>query len=145
MGKMVETLVLEHNELRRLLEQIQQRAVQFTDLMLLATLQESFLKKLEGHLLLENTLFYPVILEGMKQKNTPLEQVSKTQMFISEMKDIEMKVTQFFGAHKDEETIRAKKEEYLRGLEEIMSALIMRIETEEDSVYLMWDFFGAKE
>lgn len=145
MGKIVETLVSQHVELRKLSEQIEQTAVQSDDIALLINLQESFLMKLRGHLALENDFFYPTILAGMKQKDTSSEQIGKTEQFIGEMKDIERSVIQFFSAYKEAEVIREKKEEYLSKLKEIISAFIMRIETEEDSVYLMWDFFGTKE
>jgi regulator of sigma D len=145
MEKIVETLVSQHTELQVLLGEIEQKATCASDCAEIVTLHELFLKKLEGHLSLEDEFFYPKILEGMRRKNIASEQVDKTKLFINKMKDIEMQVVQFFDTYKTEESIQEKKEAYLRELKDIMTILIMRIETEEDSIYIMWDFFGEKE
>ena len=141
MEKMVEVLVFQHNELRTLLRQIEQQAVQLSDYSELMTLHGTFLKKLEGHLSLENDFFYPKILEGMKQKHVSEDQIEKTQAFIGKMKDIEVQVLGFFDAYGTAESVASKKEEYLRDLKTMISAILVRIETEEEGIYIMWDFF----
>ncbi len=144
MEKIVKTLVSQHNELRVLLRQIEEDALRSKDGDSLVEAHGTFLKKLEEHLLLEDECFYPKILEGMKQKNVSSEQIDKTKMFIKKMKDIEVEVIRFFDAYKTSEAIRESKDSYLRELKDIMATLIMRIEAEEDGVYIMWDFFGVK-
>ena len=145
MEKMVEVLVSQHDELRTLLGQMEQCALHSDEYAQIVNLQEAFLKKLEGHLSLENGFFYPKILEGMKRKDTPSEQIDKTKLFISKMKEIEVQTIQFFDTYKTAAEIGANKESYVHDLKDIMSTLVMRIESEEEGVYIMWDFFGEKE
>lgn len=140
----MKTLVSQHNELRGLLGRIEQAALHSKDGDSLVETHGAFLKKLEEHLLLEDECFYPKILDGMKQKNVSSEQIDKTKMFIKKMKDIEVGVLRFFNTYKTGEAIQESKESYLHELKDIMATLIMRIEAEEDGVYIMWDFFGVK-
>ena len=139
---MVSVLIAQHRELRRLIEEIQRQAVLATEYAGVIDLQVSFLKKLAGHLKLENDFFYPKIVSGMIQRAVSKEQQEKTVGFIAKMKDIEAQVLCFFDEYQTPESIAERKESYLSGLKEIIAVLMLRIETEEEGVYMLWDFFG---
>lgn len=96
---------------------------------------------LHGHLELEDKIFYPEILAKMEKKNLDS---TNTKIFILKMKEIEKKVAEFIIKYSSIEKIKTDFEDgvkdniYYNHLNEIVSIVLLRIDTEEDSVYMYW-------
>lgn len=96
---------------------------------------------LHGHLELEDKIFYPEILAKMEKKNLDS---TNTKIFILKMKEIEKKVAEFIIKYSSIEKIKTDFEDgvkdniYYSHLNEIVSIVLLRIDTEEDSVYMYW-------
>ncbi len=99
---------------------------------------EKFSQELQGHLKLENEVFYVQLLAKMKQAG---QDISSTEIFIAEMKDIEKVVYAFLEKFKDADKILASFEIFKKEFELIKQALVLRIESEEDGVYGYWNLY----
>lgn len=102
----------------------------------------NYLKKfsldLEGHLSLENGIFYPELLTMMKNKGID---TSKTEDFINQMREIGVVVTSFLEKYKEVSSIENELSDFKNELENIISVLNLRIESEEDGVYSYWEMY----
>ncbi|MBT4849306.1 hemerythrin domain-containing protein [Candidatus Parcubacteria bacterium] len=101
-------------------------------------LLQEFTKDLLGHLKLENETFYPELLDSMKAKN---QDIVKTELFIAEMKTIEVAVTTFLEKYKEASDIEEKLAEFKKEFPNIIETLNLRIESEEVGVYSYWGLF----
>jgi hypothetical protein len=91
-----------------------------------------------AHLELENNKFYPELLDQMKKKG---QDISKTELFIAEMKGIEAVVLAFLKKYSNAEGIEKNKEELKTELLDVIDALTLRVEAEEVGVYSYWGLF----
>jgi hypothetical protein len=90
------------------------------------------------HLQLENSIFYPELLKIMKEKGVD---TLKTEDFISQMKAIGEVVMTFLSKYKDAQVIGNQFEDFKREIVGIISALNLRIESEESGVYGYWGIY----
>lgn len=97
--------------------------------------QENFKKELFQHLELENETFYPCFLSGLKKMELPETKIDSIKLFINEMDNIAVKVMSFLTKYSTLESIETGVKEYSRDLDSLISILLMRIESEEESVY----------
>ena len=95
-----------------------------------------------AHLELENNKFYPELLDQMKKKG---QDISKTELFIAEMKGIEAVVLAFLKKYSNAEGIEKNKEELKTELLDFIDALTLRVEAEEVGVYSYWGLFLGKD
>ncbi len=98
----------------------------------------NFIADLQEHLKLENDVFYVELLDSMK---TAKQDISKTGMFIEEMKGIEKSFLNFYKQFDTEEKIKNNLELFKEQFEQIKNILIIRIESEEAGVYGYWGLF----
>ena len=91
-----------------------------------------FVKNLSEHLELENNTFYVELLEKMKKAGYDTE---KTEEFIVQMKDIEVKVIGFIEKYKLSFSIKSELEDFKVEFAEMVIVLRLRIESEEAGVY----------
>lgn len=101
---------------------------------------KSFSGNLLGHLKLENEEFYPKLLDAMKAKNMD---TLDTEKFIAEMKSIEMVVMAFLQKFNNVDAFKGNMGDFIKELTATISALNLRIESEETGVYTYWEGFGA--
>lgn len=99
---------------------------------------EEFTKNLQGHLTLENGEFYPNLLSAMKEKNM---NTVDTENFIGQMKSIEVVVTAFLLQYSNAGAYAGAMNVFEKDLLGIISALNLRIESEELGVYEYWGSF----
>lgn len=93
---------------------------------------------LADHLHLENDIFYPELLKHMGDSGVD---VSKTEDFINQMKDIGVVVETFLQKYKDSPSIEHEFDVFKNELSNIISALNIRIESEEAGVYSYWEMY----
>lgn len=94
-----------------------------------------FKTTLKRHLALENSAFYPKLLEKLKRRNLD---TSSTEKFIEEMGALEKEILDFIAKYKDGERIEKNKKLFIGELDFIISSLMVRITSEEDGVFLYW-------
>jgi regulator of sigma D len=99
---------------------------------------KKFTQELAGHLKLENEVFYVELLDKMKRAG---QDISKTELFIAEMKDIEKVVYAFLSKFKDTASIETSFENFQKEFDAIKQVLVMRIESEEEGVYGYWNLY----
>lgn len=97
-----------------------------------------FTTDLQEHLHLENDIFYTELLKRMRDKGVD---TTKTEDFISQMKEIGVVVMGFLTKYKDTENIKGRFEDFKNELGNIISALNLRIESEESGVYGYWSIY----
>jgi hemerythrin-like domain-containing protein len=95
----------------------------------------NFKKSLDKHLRLENNTFYPELLKKMKERNL---EVSNTELFIGEMKTLEMEIIDFLKKYDDPKKIDNNLARFKPEFDFIISSLMIRITSEEDGVFLYW-------
>ena len=92
---LITTLIAQHNELRAQMRHLDVLALSGKNAAgETVTALAAFKQTLAAHLLLENTQFYPVVLEKFKQKETETKSLLR---FIEEMKSIEKTALSFLG------------------------------------------------
>lgn len=91
---------------------------------------------LKAHLLIEDGIFYPKILEKMRSKNMP---TAGTEEFIKHMGVIAKDVYEFLDKYKEPGEIENDIKNFKQNLEKITSTLVLRITSEEDGVYMYWN------
>jgi len=134
-NKLIQTLIKQHNQLKG-------------DLGLIFPLFESdktfnaktivgYLKKFQidlvKHLKLENGTFYVQLLKEMEEKGMKTED---TEEFIGEMKGIEKVVVAFLQQYSDVKEIKDNKDKFEKELTSIKDQLLIRVESEEEGVYM---------
>jgi hypothetical protein len=91
-----------------------------------------FKKDLSDHLKIENENFYPDLLRKMKKRN---QDTTNTEKFIAEMIDIGKVITAFLGKYNSIGSISNQSSEFSSQLQDIISTLNLRIESEEEGVF----------
>lgn len=95
-----------------------------------------FSKDLDGHLLLENKTFYPMLLDKMKQSG---REIKKTEEFIAQMDKIGERIMAFLDKYDSATDIATRIDEFRVDLDLLVEILNVRIEVEESGVYLYWE------
>jgi hemerythrin-like domain-containing protein len=136
MENIVETLISQHRALQQNLGAVSSLAnVGTPDANSIVLELGEFTKNLLEHLKLENEEFYPGLLKKMEDKSMD---VSKTKEFIAEMDGIGKVVKAFLGKYSVVETIEKEINQFKDDLRGIISALNLRIESEESGVFTYW-------
>lgn len=99
---------------------------------------KQFSLDLKEHLNLENGIFYPELIDAMKSKGID---TLKTEDFINQMKEIGVVVTAFLEKYTEISNIEKDLSIFIKELENIISVLNLRIESEEDGVYSYWGMY----
>ena len=137
MGNIVDMLKRQHKELMRISDLIlQSENPEVTDTRKVYAHLLDFKYLLKEHLELENNIFYPQLLEKIKDKN--IGRYHETKDFVVQMKEIEELVNLFLEKYDNCEKIEHLEADFYRGFEEITGVLALRISSEENGVYLLW-------
>ncbi|MCX6793097.1 MAG: hemerythrin domain-containing protein [Candidatus Falkowbacteria bacterium] len=99
---------------------------------------EKFSIDLPEHLQLENGVFYPNLISKMKERNID---TAKTEDFINQMKEIGVVIMAFLDKYKAETDIESQLEVFKEELASVVSALNLRVESEESGVYGYWEIY----
>ena len=94
-------------------------------------------KKITEHIQIEDKLFYPQLLTSMKKRDMD---ITKIEMFIKDMDDILNSADEFFRKYNSAQNITNNATQFNIDFKPIASVLSIRMESEEDGVYLYWDF-----
>ncbi len=136
MENILEVLLSQHSILKKEVANMKEEAEKSSPVLeLILNYENKFKNELINHLNLENNVFYPQLLEKMKRQGTD---VTDTTKFIEKMKEIEKKVTEFFEKYADIQNIKNNFENFKNDLNNMISTLLIRIESEEQGVYLYW-------
>lgn len=92
---------------------------------------------LNTHLKIEDGIFYPHILRNLEAKNINTKSIKE---FIAKMKDIGDRVYRFLDTYPTTAQIVANRDRFQKDFSRMEEILLIRISTEEESVYLYWDF-----
>lgn len=126
----------QHNILRKEMKEIKVKTESETpDSILIAGDLVNFKKSLLDHLALEDNIFYPQLIDKFKKQNLNIDNIIR---FIDEMKIIGKKTMFFLAKYEKAENIQSDFPNFKSSLYEIISTLLIRIESEEDGVYLYW-------
>ena len=102
---------------------------------LIAASLANFRNSLLEHLALEDNVFYPQLIEKFKKQNLSIDSIT---LFINEMKIIAGKVTAFLKKYENADNIKADLKNFRMSLYDTISSLLIRIESEEDGVFIYW-------
>lgn len=91
-----------------------------------------FKNDLLGHLKIENEVFYPDYLDKKIKRG---EEVESTKKFINEMSEIAKVVMSFLDKYANQEGVAKFAADFDEDLMKIITALNMRIESEEEGVF----------
>lgn len=136
MENLIQTLLNQHNILRKEMANIKDESEK--DLPSAAAIIEhisKFKSELISHLNLENGVFYPKLLEQMKKQGLD---ITDTVKFIDKMKIIEKKVGGFLEKYSGAPAIENNLADFKLDLNDMISTLMIRIDSEEQGVYLYW-------
>lgn len=97
-----------------------------------------FTADLQEHLQLENNVFYFELLKKMKEHGVD---TGSTEKFIAEMNVIGNAVMSFLGKYDSAESIKNLLSDFKIELPDIITALNLRIESEESGVYSYWELY----
>lgn len=137
---LTQILTKQHNELRAIVARMNKNTLENQEsIQSILKDQDEFKKVLENHLDLENKTFYPDLIRLLESKKMSTEKIEDTKKFIAEMKDIEIDVYKFLSEYSSTENIESKKENYKHDLNNMVQALAVRVETEEEGVYTIWE------
>lgn len=135
--EMLPTLLAQHNELRAEIKDMHEQAADpVSNANTLYDDMQALQKTIAVHITLEDGVFYPKLLKKMGEQHLD---IIKTKEFIEQMKVIGAQMSAFLEEYNSVEKIKASPEKYREMLETVSSVLMIRISTEEDSVYLYWD------
>lgn len=98
----------------------------------------SFSLHLMEHLHLENDIFYPELLKRMQKSGAD---TSNTEDFIYQMNEIGATVMAFLEKYRKAPGSESGLETFRKELSGIISALNLRIESEEVGVYGYWELY----
>jgi len=130
------TLKKQHQELRGILIGVKDKLnIAAPDSLDLSARLINFKKALAKHLELENNIFYPELLKKMKERNL---EVGNAELFIGEMKTLEREIIDFLSKYDEPKKIENKFDRFKPEFDFIISSLMIRVTSEEDSVYLYW-------
>lgn len=133
---LIQTLLNQHIILRKEMANIKDESEK--DLPAGAVIIEyisKFKTELVDHLNLENSVFYPKLLEQMKKQDLD---ITDTVKFIDKMKIIEKKVDGSLEKYSDAMSIEKNLANFKFDLNDMISTLMIRIDAEERGPYLYW-------
>jgi len=132
----ITTLKKQHQELKGILTGIKDKLhTAALDSLDISARLVNFKKALAKHLDLENNIFYPELLKKMKERNL---EVGNAELFIGEMKTLEREIIDFLSKYDEPKKIENKFDRFKPEFDFIISSLMIRVTSEEDSVYLYW-------
>ncbi len=135
-NNIVDILIAQHNQLRKDMSSLKKESESKSpDIDSIIRVIEEFQSHLREHINLENNIFYPQLLEKMRKNNMDLTSI---QVFIDEMKAIGGKVGVFIAKYAQAEAIQKDFPGFRMELNDMISNLILRIDAEEEGVYLYW-------
>ncbi|NTW22724.1 hemerythrin domain-containing protein [Candidatus Falkowbacteria bacterium] len=140
---MVQKLIEQHAKLRALLEEMKAAAEQSEGNASVVSLQAAFKEALIAHLALENEDFYPRLIAAIGASDIPTEGVERIKRFIAGMKEIGESVNDFLKKYQSEDLIMRNWNDYRKDLAKCTSLLEIRMESEEDGVYMEWEIYGT--
>lgn len=134
--KMIQTLIEQHNSLKKELDKTRNFAFETTpDGKKIIESLARFKDALDDHLVLENDEFYPAVIKKIEEKGLPVE---NTRQFIDEMNILEKEIVDFMKKYADAESIGKNILAFRSELEFVISSLAIRITSEEQGVFLYW-------
>lgn len=130
----IEIMVNQHRKLKNDLDNVlalsEKVDVDFNEI---ENILNKFSFDLQEHLHLENDIFYPALLENMREQGAD---TLKTENFINQMKEIGTILFVFLEKYKDSINIKNHLIDFKRESVDIISELNLRIESEESGVYI---------
>lgn len=142
---MIQKLIKQHDELKRLLGEMKAGAEQPGGYAAVGRLHQAFKDALSEHLAFENKEFYPRLMRAVGASGASAEGVDRISKFIAEMEKIGAAVGGFLKKYENNESIREQWDDYQHDLAESAAILLVRMESEEDGVYMEWEIYGEKE
>ncbi len=134
--KIITTLTAQHRILEKILNTIdiflKAKKINFSAI---ASELGHFEKDITEHLQLENEVFYPELLKDMKRKR---QNTYNTEQFILEMENIEVIMISFFKKYENSCGIKDNVDIFRREFSDIVEILAVRIESEEEGIYVYW-------
>lgn len=135
-GDIKEILLGQHKILKKEMAMLKEEAEkEFLSFEIIFNYLQNFKYELTNHLHLENDVFYPQLLEKLKNQGMDIVDTIK---FIDKMKEIEKNVLNFTAKYAVVEDIKNKTNDFKPDLNGIISTLLIRLESEEDGVYMYW-------
>lgn len=135
--EVISTLLFQHHQLRRELASTREENNKpVTDFTAVVNFLNEFKKTLIGHLALEDNVFYPQILKKLKEKGSNTE---KTEEFIAAMKGLADTTMAFLDKYQEPSSVENNFEQFKTDFEDMAGAILIRVTSEEDGVYLYWD------
>lgn len=141
---MIKKLIEQHDGLKKLLNEMKVEAEKPDGYAAIGKLQESFKNALTEHLAFESEEFYPRLMRAIGASGASVEGVERIKGFIAEMEKIGVAVGGFLKKYENNELIRERWSEYGDSLAESTALLLVRMESEEDGVYMEWEIYGEK-
>lgn len=132
----IEILISQHNQLRNGMNYLKREAENDSpDIDLILGIIAEFKSSINVHMNMENNIFYPRLLAKMGETNDDL---TDTLAFIDKMKVIGEKVRLFITKYSEEEAIKKSVFDFRMELNDMISVLTLRLDSEEQGVYLYW-------
>jgi iron-sulfur cluster repair protein YtfE (RIC family) len=141
---MIQKLIEQHEGLKKLLNEMKVEAGKPDGYASIGKLHESFKNALTEHLTFENEEFYPELMRAIGASSASVEGVDRIKKFIAEMEKIGVAVGGFLKKYENSESIREQWSDYGNDLAESTALLLVRMESEEDGVYMEWEIYGEK-
>ena len=139
----IQILIAQHDELRELMVNMRKNIEgDSPNYEKIVEDQRMFTESLKKHIDLENNIFYPCFISGSKRKWASDETVKNKKLFIEEMKKIEIEVYDFLEKYSKASMVENNWSEYMKDLENIISILLVRVESEESGIFIEWDLLG---
>ena len=139
--KLIQTLLEQNKELIRIVSAISNETSDKNNIntQKITSDLEEFAHKLEEHVTLENDKFYVILIRNMQKAGMD---VSGIETFIAEMKGIADRIIDFLTKYKTSDSISEDLDKFNTDLNAMIKILEMRIESEEEGVYLYWKPYG---
>lgn len=136
MKNLIPKLINQHKNLRKELGRVQSEITAGPiDFLELNADLVNFKKLFETHLKLENGVFYPRLIEKFRGRKIETGYIEK---FKREMQTFEQEVTAFLRRYDEPAKIESGIDRFKPEFNFMVSSMMMRITSEEDSVFLYW-------
>lgn len=136
-SQILPVLLSQHHHLRKYLASIKGKiATSSHDFAGIVADLKSFQDVLTVHLKLEDEEFYPQIIETLEKKRVDTKSIRE---FIAKMKEIGGEVYHFLEQYDAIQKVEADFIQFQKNFDHIEGLLLLRISTEEESVYLYWE------
>ena len=135
--EVISTLLFQHHQLRReMADTRNENNKPSPDFALILKTLNDFKTSLIAHLALEDKVFYPQVLKQLKERNLDTQ---KMEEFIGEMANLAQTTMAFLDKYNEPQLIENNLNQFKIDFEDMASAILIRITSEEDGVYLYWD------